>query len=154
MTFDGEKWIGQKYDSGPHGLGGECKFWLQQNVIADALNGVTIPRHDLNNSLGVYQWNLDDPLAVNVDIKYQKINLNDSVTFKSLADQHKVIAGDIVQVTGSSFNGLHTYMIGPIAENGIWVIHSNWAQSDTPSVQFLPYSLLDNNDRFTIYRLK
>ncbi len=150
MSFDVNtmKWLGEAYvQVDPDDLTGECKYWVQQDVIKSVFN-ITIPPNDTSNDDQESDYKWDESQKVIVIAQSLELGQLD----EAISNPSAVRAGDIIQYTGG-VNGQHTVIIGSVTEQGIWVFDSNAVSNLSPAYHFISYGTLSSVDRFTIYRL-
>jgi hypothetical protein len=144
------KWMGQAIQDDPNddrdngGNWGECKYWLQTNVLKDGL-GITILKNKTNN----FAWDSSD------SIENRTVEGEVGTNFESIVKNPEIIhSGDMIQVFGGSFVKQHTMVIGRVENDGIWVFDSNYV-AKTPQYHKINFSSFNSAlTQFTIYRLR
>jgi hypothetical protein len=151
---DEQAWIGAAYDASENELNGECKYWVDDVVTKRAFDGgIDLPslmHSPEEDSDYAYQWQESQSVV--------SIASNDSIntnTIQNLADENMLHTGDFVQLADEdAFNGQHTFIVGAITNVGIWIFDANRMATKAPAYSFVSYDVLNQIDKFTVYRMR
>lgn len=143
---DQDKWVASTPYEDPNNIGyGECKYWVQMDVVKNAL-GITLPNNAIKENASSWTTsNVVQKVATEADGDFRQVIKNAAAGIQ---------AGDLIQMASSNGNKInHTMIIGKIEEDGFWVFDSNYVYPHTPAYRKVFFTQLSDYDQFSIYRL-
>lgn len=173
MTWDEENkaWIGSAYDASVNSLNGECKYWIDDVVTKSAFEGridlrelMYTEKTDANgNAVTILDAQGRESVLLEAYKWYESENIemvatrdtSDDQTLPDLTNDSIIRSGDFIQLSDdASFNGQHTFIVGAITDRGVWIFDSNRVETKAPAYSFISNEILEETDKFTVYRLK
>ncbi|MEK6704560.1 MAG: hypothetical protein AABZ06_02120, partial [Bdellovibrionota bacterium] len=125
---------------------GQCKLWLQQRVVNNALSFSLPPNSTSENA---YSW--DESVHIQQQASWNNGSIHEAIINPEL----DIEAGDMIQMANSDGSLVqHSLVIGRIEADGIWIIDSNYVEAKTPGYHKLSFDTLDQYDRYSIYRAR
>lgn len=149
MIYDADlnEWVGAAYEAGEgiSNFGGECKYWIDNDVVQEAMPGVDLPTNSGENS---YQW------EIATAIKEKASSLQGSLKNVIENINFAIEAGDLIQMSISDKSkSQHTVIIGKVESDGVWVFDSNYQVDHAPRYHKILFGSLNKYDLFTIYKI-
>lgn len=149
-------WVGTPYESFQEG---QCKYWLQQLILKDPEVGINIGKNMENAQ---YQWVSNTDVIAIATGHTESDEGTLGTVLSELAESKQLLTGDMVQYTLDNYQ--HTFLIGSVTAEGIWVFDSNFGEGRTlpngtetddltPRYHFFSWNKLNQTLNFTLYRI-